>query len=151
MARALSRHLRMMAAWPSFAPLWLLFLACVGSSAGSTGGGIKMVRAMLLYKQGLREMVRLIHPNAVLQVKFQDQSVPNNIIYAVLAYLFLYIVSVVAMTGPVTCCIACTFARISAMSCPSHSATSQPNARHFSASGWSAMTSLLRPVACHRL
>lgn len=84
--------------WPIFAPLVMLLLSCFASSSGSTGGGIKMVRAMLLYKQGLREMVRLIHPNAVLQVKFQGQAVPNNIIYAVLAYLFLYIVSVVAMT-----------------------------------------------------
>ncbi len=84
--------------WPIFAPLTMLLLSCFASSSGSTGGGIKMVRAMLLYKQGLREMVRLIHPNAILQVKFQGQVVPNNIIYAVLAYLFLYIVSVVAMT-----------------------------------------------------
>ena len=84
--------------WPIFAPLVMLLLSCFASSSGSTGGGIKMVRAMLLYKQGLREMTRLIHPNAVLPVKLQNQVVPNNIIYAVLAYLFLYIVSLIFMT-----------------------------------------------------
>lgn len=84
--------------WPIFAPLLMLLLSCFASSSGSTGGGIKMVRAMLLFKQGLREMARLIHPNAVLPVKLQGQVIPNNIIYAVLAYLFLYLVSVVVMT-----------------------------------------------------
>lgn len=84
--------------WPIFAPLLMLLLSCFASSSGSTGGGIKMVRAMLLFKQGLREMARLIHPNAILPVKLQGMVVPNNIIYAVLAYLFLYLVSVVLMT-----------------------------------------------------
>jgi trk system potassium uptake protein len=84
--------------WPIFAPLVMLLLSCFASSSGSTGGGIKMVRAMLLFKQGLREMARLLHPNAILPVKFQGMVVPNNIIYAVLAYLFLYLVSVVMMT-----------------------------------------------------
>lgn len=84
--------------WPIFAPLLMLLLSCFASSSGSTGGGIKMVRAMLLFKQGQREMARLLHPNAILPVKFQDMTVPNNIIYAVLAYLFLYLVSVVVMT-----------------------------------------------------
>lgn len=84
--------------WPIFAPLLMLMLSCFASSSGSTGGGIKMVRAMLLFKQGWREMARLIHPNAVLPVKLQDTVVPNNIIYAVLAYLFLYLVSAVFMT-----------------------------------------------------
>jgi trk system potassium uptake protein TrkH len=84
--------------WPIFAPLLMLLLSCFASSSGSTGGGIKMVRAMLLFKQGVREMSRLLHPNAILPVKFQGVVVPNNIIYAVLAYLFLYLVSVVMMT-----------------------------------------------------
>lgn len=84
--------------WPIFAPLLMLLLSCFASSSGSTGGGIKMVRAMLLFKQGLREMSRLIHPSAVLPIKFQNMIVPNNIIYAVLAYLSLYLVSVIIMT-----------------------------------------------------
>lgn len=84
--------------WPIFAPLWLLFLSCFASSSGSTGGGIKMVRAMLLFKQGLREMTRLVHPQALLPVKLQKQVVPNHIIYAILAFLFLYLSSVIVMT-----------------------------------------------------
>jgi trk system potassium uptake protein TrkH len=84
--------------WPIFAPLLMLLLSCFASSSGSTGGGIKMVRAMLLFKQGLRELSRLLHPQAQLPVKLQGQVIQNQIIYAVLAYLFLYLVSVVAMT-----------------------------------------------------
>ncbi len=57
------------ALWPMFAPLWMLFLCSFATSAGSTGGGIKMIRALLLYKQVNRELVRAIHPNAVYQVR----------------------------------------------------------------------------------
>jgi trk system potassium uptake protein TrkH len=88
--------------WPIFAPLLMLLLSCFASSSGSTGGGIKMVRAMLLFKQGLRELSRLLHPQAQLPVKLQGQVVPNQIIYAVLAYLFLYLLSVVVMTLALT-------------------------------------------------
>lgn len=84
--------------WPIFAPLWMLLLSCFASSSGSTGGGIKMVRAMLLFKQGLREMTRLVHPQALLPVKLQKQVVPNQIIYAILAFLFLYLCSIIVMT-----------------------------------------------------
>ena len=84
--------------WPVFAPLWMLLLSCFASSSGSTGGGIKMIRAMLLFKQGLRELTRLLHPHALLPVKVRGQVIPNTIIYAVLAYLSLYLTSAVAMT-----------------------------------------------------
>lgn len=84
--------------WPIFAPLLMLLLSCFASSSGSTGGGVKMVRAMLLFKQGLREITRLIHPHAVLPIKFQNMIVPNNILYAILAYLSLYLFSIVLMT-----------------------------------------------------
>ena len=50
------------ALWPIFAPLWMLFLSSFVTSAGSTGGGIKMMRALLLYKQVFRELVRAMHP-----------------------------------------------------------------------------------------
>ena len=55
--------------WPMFAPLWMLFLCCFASCSGSTGGGIKMIRALLLVRQGLREMVKLVHPHAQVPVK----------------------------------------------------------------------------------
>ena len=53
------------ALWPVFAPVWLMFLGTFVSCAGSTGGGIKMVRMVLLIKQSRRELVRVIHPRVV--------------------------------------------------------------------------------------
>ena len=86
------------ALWPMFAPLWMLFLCSFATSAGSTGGGIKMIRAILLYKQVNREMVRAIHPNAVYQVRIGSESVPVNILFAVLAFGFVYVACIVSMT-----------------------------------------------------
>jgi len=84
--------------WPIFAPLWMLFLSSFASSSGSTGGGIKMIRAQLLYKQVYREMKKLLHPDGIMLTKLGGQVIPNKIIYAVLAFLFIYIVSIVSMT-----------------------------------------------------
>ena len=84
--------------WPVFAPLWMLFLCCFASSSGSTGGGIKMIRALLLVRQGLRELVRLIHPNAQVPVKLGGAVVPNQIVFAVLAFMSIYGACVIVMT-----------------------------------------------------
>ncbi len=84
--------------WPYFAPLWMLFLSSFAASSGSTGGGIKMLRAMLLTKQLYRELIKLIHPNAEIHTKIGQQAVPNKIIYAVLAFLFVYVASVVSLS-----------------------------------------------------
>jgi trk system potassium uptake protein TrkH len=84
--------------WPVFAPLWMLFLSGFASCSGSTGGGMKMVRAQLLFRQGRRELTRLIHPAARLPVKLGGQMVPNTIIYAVLAFAFLYVFIIIVMT-----------------------------------------------------
>ncbi|MDR3157660.1 MAG: TrkH family potassium uptake protein [Zoogloeaceae bacterium] len=84
--------------WPFFAPLWMLFLCSFVSCSGSTGGGIKMMRAVLLYKQVYRELLRAMHPNAVHPVKLGGHSVPQNMLFAVLAFSFLYMVSLAAIT-----------------------------------------------------
>jgi trk system potassium uptake protein TrkH len=84
--------------WPFFAGLWLLFLCSFSTSAGSTGGGIKMMRAVLLYKQVYREMNKLIHPNAQLPLRLGETVVPNKIVYAVLAFLFIYVASIVSLS-----------------------------------------------------
>jgi trk system potassium uptake protein TrkH len=84
--------------WPAFAPLLMLLLCCVASSAGSTGGGIKMVRFQLLCRQGLREMVKLLHPQAQIPVKLGGQVVPNHIVFAVLAFMSLWGAAVAVMT-----------------------------------------------------
>jgi trk system potassium uptake protein TrkH len=84
--------------WPYFAPLFMLFLSSFIASSGSTGGGIKMLRAVLLYKQVYRELIKLVHPNAEIHTKIGRQSVPNKIIYAVLAFLFIYVASIVILS-----------------------------------------------------
>jgi trk system potassium uptake protein TrkH len=85
-------------AWPMFAGLWLLFLSSFATCAGSTGGGIKIVRATILYQQVYREFVRILHPYAVTQVKVGGAVVQNNIVFAVLAFLFVYIATIVITT-----------------------------------------------------
>jgi trk system potassium uptake protein TrkH len=84
--------------WPSFAPYWLLFLSCICCSTGSTGGGIKMFRALLLWRQAFREMRLMVHPSAVEPIRIGGQVVPNRIAYAVLAFIFLYFSVVVGLT-----------------------------------------------------
>ena len=85
-------------AWPYFAGLWLLFLCSFTTSAGSTGGGIKMLRAVLLYKQVYRELLRVLHPHAQVNVRLGEQVVPEKVIYAVLAFFFVYVASIVALS-----------------------------------------------------
>ena len=84
--------------WPYFAPLWMLFLSSFAACSGSTGGGIKMMRAMLLVKQLYRELIKLIHPSAEVHTKIGSQVVPSKVIYAVLAFLFVYVASIVSLT-----------------------------------------------------
>jgi trk system potassium uptake protein TrkH len=84
--------------WPYFAPLFMLFLSSFIAGSGSTGGGIKMLRAVLLYKQVYRELIKLIHPNAEIHTKIGRQAVPNKIIYAVLAFLFIYVASIIVLS-----------------------------------------------------
>lgn len=86
------------AAWPVFAPLWMLFIGAFATCSGSTGGGIKMMRALLMFRQAVRELERLVHPRAVMPVKLGGQVVENRIIFAVLAYMLVYGVTVAAIT-----------------------------------------------------
>jgi len=78
-------------AWPVFIPVLLLFASFVGGCAGSTGGGIKVIRLLLLIKQGQREILRLIHPNAQVTVKIGKQPVDNSIIDAVWGFFAAYV------------------------------------------------------------
>lgn len=84
--------------WPIFIPLWMLFLSGFCTSSGSTGGGIKLIRARILYQQVYREIVVIMHPNAVMPAKLGRSVVTNRVISAVLIFLFVYVVSIVLMT-----------------------------------------------------
>jgi trk system potassium uptake protein TrkH len=84
-------------AWPGFLPVLLLFTSFIGACAGSTGGGMKVIRLMLLYKQGRREIFRLIHPSAQVPVKIGDKAVPEKVIGAVWGFFALYVASFAVM------------------------------------------------------
>lgn len=84
--------------WPAFAPVWMLFLSCIVCSTGSTGGGIKMFRTLLLVRQAQREMKQIVHPSAVLPVRVGGQVIPERIIASVLAFIFLYLLTIAVLT-----------------------------------------------------
>lgn len=83
--------------WPIFAPLWMLFVGCIAASSGSTGGGIKMIRTLVLFKQAGREFVRLLHPSVVNPMTIAKQLIPNNIVFSVLAFIFLYFMTIAVL------------------------------------------------------
>ena len=84
--------------WPVFAPLLMLFVAGFATCAGSTGGGIKMVRAVILIKQARREMTRILHPRSINPVCIGNKVVENNVIFAVLAFMLVYGGSIIWFT-----------------------------------------------------
>ena len=76
--------------WPIFAPVLMLFLCGFTTCAGSTGGGVKMIRGLILLKQARREFTRILHPRVVSPVIVGDQVIENKVIFAVLAFMLLY-------------------------------------------------------------
>lgn len=79
--------------WPSFLPVFLLLLSFIGGCAGSTAGGIKVMRIVLLYRQWRREIVKLIHPNAMLPLKLGGKPVSDTVSNAVWGFFSLYMLS----------------------------------------------------------
>ena len=84
-------------AWPGFLEILLLFASVVGGCAGSTGGGIKVIRFLLLLKQGAREIMRLIHPNALFPIRVGDKIISPRVVEAVWGFFSLYVGSFVLM------------------------------------------------------
>ena len=83
--------------WPTLLPVLLIFASFVGGSAGSTAGGIKVIRWLLIYKQGAREVARLVHPNAEIPVKLGSSAVQPRVVDAVWGFFSVYIVVFGAM------------------------------------------------------
>jgi len=83
--------------WPIFVPMWMLFLSCVSASSGSTGGGIRMIRTIILMKQARLELFKFIHPFAVKSMKIGDTVVSNKIVASVTGFIFLYFISIVIL------------------------------------------------------
>jgi trk system potassium uptake protein TrkH len=80
------------AAWPAALPVLLIFASFIGGSAGSTAGGIKVVRWLLIYKQGMREIARLVHPSAEIPVKLGNKAVGSRVVDAVWGFFAIYVV-----------------------------------------------------------
>jgi trk system potassium uptake protein len=83
--------------WPIFVPMWMLFLSCLSASSGSTGGGIRMIRTIILMKQARLEMFKFIHPFAVRPLKIGDSVVGNDIVTSVMGFIFLYFICIVVL------------------------------------------------------
>lgn len=77
--------------WPELILVLLLFCSFVGCCAGSTGGGIKVIRMLLLYNQGSRELKRLVHPHAVFSIKINNRPIPSHVIDAVWGFFATFV------------------------------------------------------------
>jgi trk system potassium uptake protein TrkH len=86
------------AQWPLFAPLLMILLGCFATCAGSTGGGIKMIRMLLLLKQSQRELVRIVHPQAVNPVVLGGGVVSPRVMQSVIAFMMVYGATLVSLT-----------------------------------------------------
>jgi trk system potassium uptake protein len=84
--------------WPAFAPLLMLYLCCFATSSGSTGGGMKMIRALVLLKASVREFTRILHPRAEVPLKIGGEPIHNNLIFAVLGFMLVYGLTIVGMS-----------------------------------------------------
>jgi len=82
-----------MVAWPAFILALLIISSFIGGCANSTGGGMKVIRVLLLYRQGMREIMRLIHPSAVIPIKIGDKPLPDPIVNAIWGFFSLYVVT----------------------------------------------------------
>ena len=85
------------ASWPAALPVLLLFASFIGGCAGSTAGGLKVVRWLLIYKQGLREISRLVHPSAEIPIKLGNKAVQSRVVEAVWGFFSVYVVIFSAM------------------------------------------------------
>lgn len=84
-------------AWPMLAPVLMIFAAFAGGCAGSTAGGLKMYRVLLIYRQGIREIRRLIHPNGIFHIKLGERIVPDRVVDAVWGFFAVYLIVFLTM------------------------------------------------------
>lgn len=91
--------------WPPGTGMLLFAAMFIGACAGSTGGGMKVVRVLLLFRQGIGEIRRLIHPHAIIHIKLGDQTVETSVVQALWGFFVLYmtcymmVAVLLAMTG----------------------------------------------------
>ena len=106
--------------WPPFVCLILFLLFFIGSSAGSTAGGMKVIRVYMLFKNSFIELKRIIHPNGIINVKYNGKTVHPNIMTGIMGFSILYMIVFVIGTIIMTLCtediITASSAVITAMS-----------------------------------
>ncbi|MGD9592801.1 MAG: TrkH family potassium uptake protein [Candidatus Berkiella sp.] len=85
------------AVFPGFIPMMILFLGLIGGCTGSTAGGIKVVRVLLLQKQGAREIRRLVHPHGQYVVKLGEKPIGNRVIEAIWGFFAIYSVTFIIL------------------------------------------------------
>ncbi len=83
--------------WPTFLPFMLFMFAFMGGCGGSTAGGIKVMRVLMICKQGIREIHRLIHPNAIILIKVGRKPVPDRVVEAIWGFFSVYVLSFILM------------------------------------------------------
>ncbi len=83
--------------WPGFLLVILMFTSFIGACAGSTGGGMKVIRFLLLLRQGTREVMRVIHPNAITSVKIDGKAMPLRVVESVWGFFSAYVVAFVTI------------------------------------------------------
>jgi trk system potassium uptake protein TrkH len=83
--------------WPVFIPIWMLFLSAISVSTGSTGGGIRMIRTIILMKQAYLELFKSIHPYAVKPMKIGGAVISNDVVTSVMGFIFLYFISILIL------------------------------------------------------
>ncbi len=79
--------------WTPFLTVFFFGLMFLGGSAGSTSGGVKVVRHLILIKNGFLEFKRSLHPNAILPVRYNTKSISKDIVFNVLGFFILYMLS----------------------------------------------------------
>jgi trk system potassium uptake protein TrkH len=84
--------------WPIFAPVWMMALGSFATCAGSTGGGLKMVRMILLFKQARRELVLAVHPRAVNPVRLGGAVIGAKVMASVVAFMLIYLATHIGLT-----------------------------------------------------
>jgi trk system potassium uptake protein TrkH len=78
--------------WSPFVTVVFFWLMFMGASAGSTSGGVKVVRHLIILKNSLMELKKLIHPSAIIPVKLNKKAVPENIVFNVLSFFLIYLI-----------------------------------------------------------
>ncbi|MCF6347174.1 MAG: TrkH family potassium uptake protein [Flavobacteriaceae bacterium] len=78
--------------WTPFLTILFFFLMFFGASAGSTAGGVKFVRHIIMIKNGFLEFKRSIHPNAIVPVRYNNKSVSQDIVFNIMAFFILYLI-----------------------------------------------------------